>query len=215
MIVYEPFRTKPLADFHDELIFEFPKLPSQLLDYYLLRVANTMARQGNLIRRVAIIEAQPGVTRYRLEAPDGSDIVGVMDIRKMHSCSRLSETVVRSFTAPADSYTCRKDVAWYDDAEKVLHVDPSFCHGDYHVTLAVAPAKDACELPEQFYTEFFPTLMMGVKGALMLIVGRPWTNLRVGQACTEEFLKMLAADSLDTATHKQRGGVKMQFGRVL
>lgn len=214
MIVYEPFRMRPLADFHDELIFEFPRLPSQLLDYYLVRTANTMARRGNLIRRTAIIEAQPGVTRYRLESPDGLDIVGVMDIRKTNCCS-VNATVNRTFVAPADSCSCKRDTAWYDDADKVLHVDGSYCPGSFYVSMAVAPGTGSCELPEQYFTDFFPTLMMGVKGALMLIVGRPWTNLRVGQACTEEFLKMLANDSLDVATHKQRGGVKMQFGRVL
>lgn len=214
MIVYEPFRMTPLADFHDELIFEFPRLPSQLLDYYLVRTAITMARRGNLIRRVALLDAQPGVTRYRLEAPDGLDIVGVMDIRKVNRCGMDAE-VTRAFTVPADSCSCKRDVAWFDDAEKVLHVDGSYCPGSFHISLAVAPSRDACALPEQYMTDFFPTLMMGVKGALMLIVGRPWTNLRVGQACTEEFLKMLANDSLDVATHKQRGGVKMQFGRVL
>lgn len=214
MIVYEPFRMTPLADFHDELIFEFPRLPSQLLDYYLVRTAITMARQGNLIRRVALLDSQPGVTRYRLESPDGLDIVGVMDIRKVNCCGMNAE-VTRAFTVPADSCSCKRDVAWFDDAEKVLHVDGSYCPGSFHVSMSVAPARDACALPEQYMRDFFPTLMMGVKGALMLIAGRPWTNLRVGQACMEEFLKMLANDSLDVATHKQRGGVKMQFGRVL
>lgn len=215
MVVFERFKSRPISDFHDELRFEFPNLPSQLFDYYLVKSAITMAKTGNLIRRRAIIHAESGVTRYRLESPDGMDICGIMGIHHMPDCGCHRTEVTRTFAPPVGAMSCKRDVAWYDDTEDVLYVEPSFCYGKLYVELSVSPSAGACELPEAYFTEHLDTLIMGTKGAIMLITGRPWTNLRVGQAYQNEFLQRITQENVRVMTHKQRGSVKMTFGRVM
>lgn len=214
-ILYEPFKTLPLTEFRDELRFEFPNLPVPLLDHYLLRAARHMARVGNLIRRRAVIHAHHGVTRYRLQSPDGMQINAIHGIRRAPDCGCGSQSIMRSFDPPEGAFCCGREIAWYDDLENVLHVTPPYCHGSYYVSLSVLPARDACELPDKYYTDFLDTLLMGTKGGIMLITGRPWTNLALGQAYTNEFNTLISGDAIDTAAHKQRGSVKMNFGRVM
>lgn len=212
-VIYEPWRTLPLRDFYDELRFEFNALPLELFDYYLVRTARTMAMQGNLIRRHAFIESRANVYTYRLESPDGMEVCGILGIRHNPRCSRISTEVSRSFAEPNGFVSCSRGLAWCDD-EGVLHLNPRGCHGAFHVTLAVAPQQGACELPERFLTHHLHTLNLGTKASLLLISGRPWTNLSLGQAYYNEFLDRIKREAIDTATHKMRGGVRMQFGRV-
>lgn len=214
-VVYEPFKTVPLAVLRDELVFEFPELPTQLLDHFILKTARIMARKGKLVRRNAIINARHCVTRYLLESPDGMEICGVMSIRNEPICGRYDYEVPTRFVAPAGVRDCGREIAWYDDAERTLHIHPQYTHSRYHVTMAVAPARDACELPEVYLTDYIDTLTAGVKGHIMLISNRPWTNIQLGQAHYQDFMERIGEDAIDASTHKMRGAVKMNFGRVL
>jgi len=212
MVVFESNPTIPISKFREELTFEFPNLPTQLFDYHLLRTAREMAEEGALIRRIAVIESEPCVDNYRLVSPDGLEIGAILSVRHSGCCSL--ETAVRSFVPPESSKLCGRDAIWYDDNEGVLHI-PHSEPGIYFVVLGVLPSDDACELPKEFKTKFFTTLMYGTKAAILLTTGRPWTNLRVGASYKAEYDDRLREDILRTATHKIRGAVKMQFGSAM
>lgn len=214
-VVYEPFRTIPLAELSDELRFEFPDLPTQLFDHYLLKCAIIMAKKGKLVRRRAIVNARHGVTRYALMSPDGMEICAILSIRNEPICGKYDYEVPRSFTPPVGVRDCAREIAWYDDLEKVLHIEPRYCHGRYHVEMAVTPTMNDCELPEVYKTEFLDTLTVGARAHIMLISGRPWTNLQLGQAYYRDFMERIGMDSTDAATHKMRGAIHMNFGRAL
>lgn len=216
MILYEPRKTRPLSDFYPELRFEFPSVPEQLFQYYLVRTARDMARNAALIRRTAIITPQPCVTRYRLIAPEGETILSVLDIfREYDCCSSRSSRISRTHVQPDGFCSCTKDIAWYDDLENVLHIDSSYCSGKYKVSLVVLLDENVCELPEEFYTLYLPTLIMGTKASILMITGRPWTNMRVGGELYNEYKRLLTGHAFSVMRHKQRGAVKMQFGRAL
>lgn len=216
MIVYESAKTRPLSDFHEELRFEFPNLPAQLFSYYILRCARIMAQEGNLIRRRVVIHAEPGVTRYALQAPEEMDLVGILGIRHHDMCGCVVNTVPRTFVPPDGAVRCDRRSAWYDAHEGVLHLSgPAQSKGAYYVEMSVAPALNACELPEEYLKDFFTTLMFGVRGSIMLISGRPWTNRQVGQGYYNEFLSQLHRMAIQTMSGKQRGGIKMNFGKAM
>ena len=77
------------------------------------------------------------------------------------------------------------------------------------------PGQDACELPDVLYTDWLDTLLMGVRAYIMLIPARPWTNIQMGRAYMTEFEKRTSAAAMETATHKMRGSIHMQVGRVM
>ena len=56
---------------------------------------------------------------------------------------------------------------------------------------------------------------MGPRASIMLITGRPWTNLKVGSELYAEVRRMLGKLAQDAALQGQRGIVKMGFGRAL
>lgn len=213
MVIYEPFETKPLSDFHDELKFEFPSLPFQLFDHYLISAARQMAEEGNLIRRKAYIRLQPCVTRYRLDVPDDTELVGIIRMRQFEDCGCFDHSVRRAFVPPV-SQPWGGAESWYDDSEDVLHIETPFA-GGVEVTISVRPKRDACSLPVEYYDDFMPALMAGVKSKIMMITGRPWTNMRLGAAYASEFKKAIADAAVQVATHKQRGRIKMGFGRAM
>lgn len=214
-IIYEPFETRSLDSFLEELRFEYPTLPVQLFQFYLLKAARNMSRQGNLIRRRAVINLEPCVTRYRLESPDGLEICGILRSYNIPSGCCGGHDARETFTLPQGLCPCGREVVWYDDLEKVLHVKHANAPGRLLMELAVMPGQKACELPAVLYTDWLDTLLMGVRAYIMLIPARPWTNVQMGRAYMNEFEKRITAAAVETATHKMRGSVHMQFGRVM
>ncbi len=216
MVVYEPFPTVPLSEFHSELRFEWPDLPVELFDYYLLRTATDMCRRAPLIHRRVRITLQPEVTRYAVKSPDGMTMVAITGLRHIPTGNEEcgSHQVPRSFSAPEHLCCAAGDKAWYDPDEEVLtlHLNQG---GVVAVDMSVVPAPTACVLPAAFRDELFPTLIMGTRAGIMLITGRPWTNLKVGGELYNEYNRMLGRAAVDRSLRKQRGIVKMNFGRAL
>ena len=213
-VVYNPFKTVPLGDFLEELRFEFPDLPDELFRYYLVKAARIMARDGKLIRRRAIIRTQHCVTRYALGSPDGLEICGILSI-KAAPCGGCEHSVTRYFVPPVTSCSCSPENASFDPQDNVLHLRSPFTEAAYHIELAVCPAKDACELPEIYMSEHLDTLVTGARAYILLIPNRPWTNLNLGQAYMNDFMERVSRSGIDTASHKMRGSLKMNFGRAL
>lgn len=214
-IVYEPHKVIPLADFHAELRFEFPDLPGQLFDYYLVKAARKMAEDGNLIRRRTYIKVEPCVTRYRLPAPDDMEIVGILGITAEMPCA-AHVAVSRQFDAPVDTRFERTlEAAWYDDIEQTLNMKSPRAPGRYRISLSVRPKRDACSLPSEYLDNYLETLLTGTRAYVLLITGRPWSNLQLGNAYLREFSQMIGKDSVEKHAHNQRGSIRMRFGRAL
>lgn len=218
MVIYEPFRMIPLTELHEELRFEYPDLPAPLFDYYLTRTAVDMAERGNLIRRRAAIELEPGVTRYALASPDGLKLWAILSIwyaRCGLRCGVRGER--RSLVPPKDAVVCGCDdrsVAWWDEQERELNVN-GCRQGALYVNMAVTPDRQACELPAIYRDEYLETLLMGTRSAIMLITGRPWTNLRLGGQLRVEYQNMIRELSANTMLGRQRGAIRIDFGRAL
>ena len=219
MVIYEPFPMIPLTDLHEELQFEYPDLPAQLFDYYLTRTATDMAERGNLIRRRVVIELESGVSRYALRSPDGMKLWAILGIwhAPCNAACGMSE-VRRSFVPPEGAAWCgcgdNHRTVWWDVQEQTLHVN-SCSGGTLYVSIAVVPDRKACELPKVYQEEYLETLLMGTRAGIMLISGRPWTNMRLGAQMRTEYLNMVKSLSIDAMMRQQRGAIRMNFGRVM
>lgn len=216
MVVYEPFPTTPLSEFHAELRFEWKDLPAELFDYYLLRTAIEMCRKAPLVTRTVRIKLQPGVTRYAVKSPDGMEMTALTGVSQHPTGSdSCLHDVRRTLVAGEDWPRLRRDKVWYDPDEQVLHACMCDCGGELRVSMGVVPGRNSCALPSQFEHELFPALIMGTRASIMLITGRPWTNLKVGSELYAEFRRMMGKLAQDAALCGQRGIVKIGFGRAL
>lgn len=214
LVVYEPFPTIDLYSFFEELRFEFKDLPDQLYVYYLRRVALDMAEKANLLRRWIGIRLQPCVTRYALRSPDGLRMWAIMGVFRSPGGIDCGVTRTKRSWGP-DMACCTTDTAWWDDYDQALHYTGNCICGTLWVNMAVVPERDACELPKIYFDRFHSTLLMGIRAHIMLITGRPWTNLRVGGELMREYERMLSQDAIRVAERQQRGAIKIQFGRVM
>ena len=216
MLIYEPYKKVPLSDFVNELRFEFPNVPDDIFFHHIRKTANTAARQGSLIRRFALLHPESCVTRYRLESPDGEEICAILGIYEEDCCHGV-RGVTRSYVPPEQGClrACGRKVAWYDDVEEVLHIDPGHCGSQFRIALAVAPDMAACELPKSFFDRYFELLLTGAKSGIMLMSGRPWSNLRLGAEYYQMFKHMLRDAAVSVAKHKMQGAIKMNFGKGL
>ena len=207
-------KTLPLISFTEELRFEFPDLPQPLFDYYCVEVARIMASEGHLFKTVIEFHTKQNVTRYLLDTKDESEIIGIYRItsRDVNTTDVYIE-VDRTFTKP--QRTVPTNLAWFDTEQSVLHVKTVYEHGVMNVYTYTSPVLGACSLPEVIRTKYWQTFMLGVKGKLLLITGRQWTNLQLGQAYYTEFKKQLAIDSITKSTNGMVGVAKINFGRAL
>lgn len=212
MVTYEPYPMIPLKDLHEELRFEYPDLPAPLFDYYIMRTAVDMAERGNLLKREVNIELEPNVTRYSLRSPDGLKLWSIMGARIDDCCG--TSKVRRFFNKPGNLCCGFGKDLWWDETEQTLHVET--CGGGrLCVFIAVVPDRDGCELPRVYKEKYFEALMMGTRASIMLITARPWTNLRLGGQMRAEYINMVAALAVENLTNRQRGAVKINFGRAL
>lgn len=214
--VWEPYPTAPLNKFFPELRFEFKDLPPQLFQYYILQTAVDMAEKANILRRWCEIELEPCVSRYALESPDGMRVWAVMGIFRLSGpIDKGIRRVRRSYGPPEGAVCLPQNVAWYDPYDGVLHYSGDCLCGNLFANVAVVPERDACDLPEIYYDRFYSALLTGTRARIMLITGRPWTNLRVGASLMQEYENMLSRDAVRVAERGQRGMIKMQFGKVM
>lgn len=214
-ILYEPFRVRPLSDFRAELNFEFPELPDPLWDYFLVKTAIDMAKRGNFVRRRIAIKAQNGVTSYLLKSPDGLDICALLSVRLAQPGCCGTQVIPRSFEPPDGAIACCRDTAWLDPQDSILHVSAGHNCGMFYVTVAVAPPMGACELPDVYYSELLAPLLYGTKGSVLMLSGKSWTNMQLGKAYMDEYMKQTGAAAQEFLTRKQRGIIRMNFGKVL
>ena len=207
-------KTLPLTNFTEELRFEFPDLPQPLFDYYCVEVARIMASEGHLFKTVIEFNTKQNVTRYLLDTKDESEIIGIYRItsRDVNTTDVYIE-VDRTFTKPQRVVPI--NLAWFDTVQSVLHVKTVYEHGVMNVYTYTSPVLGTCSLPEVIRTKYWQTFMLGVKGKLLLITGRQWTNLQLGQAYYTEFKKQLAIDSITKSTNGMVGVAKINFGRAL
>ena len=207
-------KTLPLTNFTEELRFEFPDLQQPLFDYYCVEVARIMASEGHLFKTVIEFNTKQNVTRYLLDTKDESEIIGIYRItsRDVNTTDVYIE-VDRTFTKPQRVVPINR--AWFDTVQSVLHVKTVYEHGVMNVYTYTSPVLGTCSLPEVIRTKYWQTFMLGVKGKLLLITGRQWTNLQLGQAYYTEFKKQLAIDSITKSTNGMVGVAKINFGRAL
>lgn len=213
-ILYDPYRSRPISDFCEELRFEFPKLPEPMLHFYVAKAAREAAVKGSLVRRRAFIQSLPGEEEYLLESPDGLEVTGILRIAELPHCS-CPRDVRRTFTFPEGCRFCGRRTAWYEPQDKALHIDRTCCGSEFLVELAVAPARDACELPSVLYDDWLELIVLGARAGVLLVPGRDWTSMPVGRAYMQEFLNRIRDAAVDTAAHRMKGGARMDFGRVM
>lgn len=216
VVQFDPHKTVPLTKFTEELAFEFPTIPQELFEHYILRTARDMAEQAQLIRRRLVIHLQPCVTRYYLAVPDGLELKSLMSLRHVPTgnMENGSKEIPR-FTSAPERMTAFTRASWLDVYEKVLTIIMPQEGGDCVAVLSALPARDACELPSEFYDTYYPTLLMGTKAQLLMLTSRPWTNVRMGGELHNEYRRQVADLGVVALRNKQAGIIKMNHGRVL
>ena len=151
-LVYDPHRTIPLEEFRSEILFEFPDIPEEALDAYLIKAARKLAQDGKVIRRESFVNTYPDVENYILRSPDGLEICGILGAKLEHCGCCTSLEVPRLFEEP-DLY-CGRSMVWFDDHVKEVHIVHPVAPAQYRFSLAVCPSRTACALPAELYDDY-------------------------------------------------------------
>lgn len=216
VVQFDRYKTVPLSKFREELAFEFPTLPDEMFEHYLLRVARDMAAQAQLIRRRLTIPFTPCVTRYFLDVPDGLELKSLMSVRHAPTgnLEQGSKELPR-FTSAPEHITAFTRAAWLDVYENVLTIIMPQAEGVCYAVVSALPSRDACELPAEYLDDFHDTLLIGTKAQLLMLTGRPWTNVRMGGELHNEYRRQVADLGVVELRNKEAGIIRMRHGRAL
>lgn len=69
---------------------------------------------------------------------------------------------------------------------------------DFEVTLFLQPARDAADLPDLLYDDWFEGVESLAKANLMLMPGKPWTNQQVGVINQQKYLHDVGEAAMQT-----------------
>ena len=87
--------------------------------------------------------------------------------------------------------------------------------GTVRAVVSAMPTTDACELPAEYYDDYYATLIMGTRASIMMLTNRPWTNLRVGGELYNQYTKLVENLGVIKQRNKQAGVIRMRHGRAL
>lgn len=130
------------------------------------------------------IDVVAGEAFYDLEAPQGTDISAVMDVA--HNNVPLTAKSVAWLDAQLPGWrTTRAAPKYYTqvDTEQVIvaAVPDAGISGGLTMTLALQPSQSATGLPKWIFNQYLYVLADGAMSKLMLMPGKPWTDLANGQ----------------------------------
>lgn len=206
--VYDAHPKVPVSEFVPELEFEFTDIPSDAFAHYVLRAINKFARDSNALRRTQYIKTIPCVNTYLLLPHDCVDIVAIMRIGT-GNC----DTVIRTLYSPT-CLACGSVYAWFSEPN-ILHLEPMRREQLYRVEMSVAPTYDACEVDKKLLTDYYDTIISGVKSYLYNITDKPWSSVQRAQESMLLFHNGIHRAAMETLTRGQRGGFKRKIPRVL
>lgn len=210
-VTFEAYPKVSIQEFIPELAFEFTDMPEDAFSHFILKAINKLARDGNVLRRTAIIKTQHCVESYLLEPLDCMDIVAIMSVCKttggcgFYPVTRLT---MEPCQLPWGAYT------WFE-YPNVIHFSPVGHHDTYKVTMSVAPTYDACEVDEILLTRYLSVILDGAKSDLYNMASKPWSSQQRAADCERRFLLGIRQAAIDTMAGYQRGGIRAKRMRVL
>lgn len=216
VVQLDPYKTVPLSKFYPELQFEFVDLPTELFSFYILRTARDMAERAQLIKRTLTIAIQPCVTRYYIDVPDGLALKSLMSLRHVPTGNMENGSrEIPRFTGPPDNLSWASRASWLVPDEKVLVIVMPQAGGTVRAVVSAMPTTDACELPSEYYDDYYAALIMGTRASIMMVTNRPWTNLRVGGELYNQYTKLVENLGVIKQRNKQAGVIRMRHGRAM
>jgi len=209
-IIYDFHPKIALNELLDDLIFDLPDLPDEAAVQFLRRAAIKMCREGNLLRRKALIYTQPCVSNYILEPIDCVDVVAIMNTRNVSGS--LGRGVVRLSQEPAD-VPCGM-YSWWTPPNEINFTQVG-CNYHYEVGFSIAPKFDACEIDVDLTNRHYELLLLGAKSYAHDLNDKPWTNLTKSRDYSTRFIEGIRSAAVETMMGGQRGVFRYRKTRVL
>jgi hypothetical protein len=205
--------------FLPELLMSAPALPSDIGASYIRQAVIDFAEQSNSLRRTIFVEAQAGCSDYLLEPPDcthTNKIVRVCDARgndyfveSRAPCAPPCAVTCVDACGPGGWFPMQTLRVWFEQPN-VLNVSPVprvDLDLGFTVEISVIPDRDACEVDENVYQRYAPTIVAGALSYLQLQAGQPWSNPGLSKANRDSF-KLGSARALGDVLLGASSGLK-------
>jgi hypothetical protein len=211
MTIYENNPKIDLRDLTDDLIFEFNDLPLDVLTHYIRRSIITMCREADLVRRTPFITTQPGVGNYSLDLEDDLDLVAILGVARPGNRSEFAFEPISSFPKLFQW----GDKVWYEEPNIIWIHSNSAKSETYLINCSVCPKPDACLVDKRFSSEWYETLLDGVRSLVYALPGRSWFNLQIATEFKRRFAQGYQTNKIEMMTGKRRGRWRMSHERVM
>lgn len=199
-VAYAPHAKVPIDSLLDDLLFDLQELPYDTAVHFIRRAAIRMAREGNILRRTAVISTQSCVDNYLLEPPDCVDIVAIMSVKNVRGslCSAVTRLTQAPGRLPCGAFS------WWTPPNEV-HFTQVGCNYAYEVGFSVAPRRDACELDASFADKHYELLLVGARAMAYDLDDKPWTNRQRAEDYNTRFELGIRGAAIETMMGGQRG----------
>lgn len=214
-VVFDNTPKVAIADFLDELSFEFTDAPYGLLEHCIRRVVMDMCDRANIMRRTAHIYTQAGVHNYLLEPPDDTVVVAIMSVAlgsHVFVPAKFSRTNVPVWETDCSCLGCHKNFIHCNGGE--INFSHPHSGDDWIINMSVKPRYDACDLDADILTSHASVLIDGVRAELYAQSDKPWSSLQRATLAQTAYKRGCATIAVDKMLNGQRGTIRANKGRI-
>jgi hypothetical protein len=157
------------------------------------------------------LDVDAGESYYDLEPPTGADVTAVFSAEV--DGVALENVTIDWLNANQPRWRSERDTPKFFtqlDPEQIIlaKVPASYVMGGLTMTLVLQPSQSATGFPSWIASQHLYTIATGAMSKLMLMPGKPWTNLQVGSLNGGIFSNAIAMARLKAANSLSRAPLR-------
>jgi hypothetical protein len=215
-MVYSPFEAVSYASFVPEVILATADCPEEVAQNYIREAVIDFAERSQVLTRQVSVDVQAGVSDYLLTLPLPERVISVQSMNGEPWSERAVYTTTMGYRLPVQHCGEGNFVQFLPPNVVRLLPTPQHDRPDaLHLSLAVAPMRDSCEVDRSFYERYHEAIISGALARLYRAKGTTWFDAGMAKLHQLDFDNRVTAAGLDRLTGSMRGRFRMRPRRVV
>ncbi|MDE2102203.1 MAG: hypothetical protein KGL39_33465 [Patescibacteria group bacterium] len=204
------------SDFYDYILPELPQVITQLVDLHIIsKTIEFMDKSGIMIVDHTPIDTVFNQATYTLAPPTGYDVARIhemwfdgMDLAALSEDQMRGRYPQWNLNVDAPRNYLSSDQTTF----RLVPIPDEASAGPGRITLRVVlrPQRTQTGIDSWIYNKYVEVISAGVKGALMAMPAKPWSNPQLAVFYTQKFMEGIGAATIEINKGMQRATTRVR-----